>query len=256
MKRLWTALSNEALKQKGALTIDIILFLPAIIISLFTLYLAFGAKNFASSANPWLHYYGYALYTLSVVMPMLAAFLGYHLQDLEFKSLGYVRAFLLPTPKYVLYFAKVFFILAILIGGCLGAWLMIVLSGSLLDWWLPEFGFRDYDSIPVITAYFTRFIPYLFVFALLHFWIGFYHNSLLLTLGIALLLLVTGAFLGISVQYFWLFPGTWLRNAEFTVSLAQRSYLPRWVFTDCLWALGVLLLGAWSFMRFQRFESA
>lgn len=248
------ALTNESLKQKGTLTIDTVLFLPVAIVLLFTLYLGMGAKTYSSSANPWLNYYGYALYILSVAYPLLAAVLGHYMQEIEYRSAGYLRAFLFPVRKFTLFQAKVALTSLVICSSLLLCFLTIVVSGRLLDWWEPAFGFRDFDSIRVMATYFIRFFSFLLTFSLIHFWIGSFRVNMLVSLGIAIFILAAGAFIGISENYYWLFPGTWLRNVEFAVSLASKKIITTWFITDWLWAIAIFSLAARRFSQIQRFE--
>lgn len=254
MNALRIALSNELLKQKGTATVDAALFLPAVIVLFFTAYLALGAETFSSSANPWLHYYGYCLYILAVVYPLLAAFLGYSIQDLEFRSSGYVRAFLFPVPKMTLFAAKILLLALSLAFSLLLCFFTILLSGHLLDVLEPRFGFRDFNSLPVIAAYLVRFFPFLLLFSTIHFALGFISKNLLVSFGVAIALLVFGVFAGISQDYFWLFPGSWLRNALYAEGYALKQVWTPWFQTDCLWAILSLALAALLFVRTRNFE--
>lgn len=164
--------------------------------------------------------------------------------------MGYIRAFLFPVNKTTLYLAKMALLCITLAASLLLCFLTIVLSGKLLDLLEPKFGFGDFDSLPVLAAFFARFIPFLLLFSAIHYIAAFVSKHLLVSFGLAVALLVFGVFAGLSKQYFWLFPGSWLRNAESAVNASSAQV--GW--TDCLWAVLLLVSGARVFVSTRAFE--
>jgi hypothetical protein len=249
MKNFIRAFLNEAAKHKGLATLYMVFLAPVAVVMVFTLYLAGGSETYSASANPWLTYYGYALYVLAIMYPVLFAVLGYSLQETEFRSNGYFRLFLFPVGKMTLYTAKSAFLLAAILMSLSLGLCSIVFSGIFLDWLEPRFGFADFNTFPTILYYFVRFIPFLFIIGQLFFTWSFYYHNLLVSLSLIFMLLLVGIFLGISSNYYWLFPGSWFKNVSMTVEMGFKRLVTTWLLTDIIWAVLLFVFGAIKFTR-------
>jgi len=152
----YKAFASELYKLSKNKEIFGVLFLPTLVVLGVFFYLIYKVPMEPIALNPWYGFLGrYVFMFFYMLFPVLIAVFVHSCCDVEYKNNNYKLLFTLPISHAKIYLAKALFILIIVSFSVVGAYVFFLLSGYLLQFISPNYGFQNFDFREI--AFYTFF---------------------------------------------------------------------------------------------------
>ena len=142
-------LCAEFYKTKRNRGFLLLLLFPLLIIFVADIYIIYhNSEATKSIINPWAFYL--ARYTLTYIgffYPILVALFCYSVCEMEYKNNSIKQLFSFPVSKSKIVIAKFIFMIAALMSSLLLTYLFFFLSGYLLSFLAPNYGFEEMNTL-------------------------------------------------------------------------------------------------------------
>ncbi|MGV0970312.1 MULTISPECIES: ABC transporter permease [unclassified Empedobacter] len=140
------AFASEQYKLSKNKEIFGVLLIPAIVVIMVFFYLIYKAPIEPFESNPWYILLGrYVFQFFYLLFPILIAVFVHSCCDVEYKNNNYKLLFTLPISHTKIYLAKALYILLIVNFSVILAYILFLLSGYLLQFIAPNYGFQNFD---------------------------------------------------------------------------------------------------------------
>jgi hypothetical protein len=243
LEALFKAIRSETIKVKRTLALWSALIIPAAILLLyFVLYSRPSGADLLRGRNAWLWMTQNALILWSMIMlPLFVAMETALLASIEHRSDAWKHLFVLPTPRWSIYIAKLVMSTALVGLAMLSMMGWIFMAGKGIEIFNPGIGFEEQLPLVQISLLLgTVYLASWFIIAI-HTWIALrWHNFVVPvavgTVSIFFVLIVSQS------QLWWLFPWALAANVENTLFawLAGEVSQP----VSLAWtAMGISLVG-------------
>lgn len=159
---------SELLKTKGYSSLHFVWILPLFIMTMFFIsFYKLSLEDFLNNIgpgqdkNPWYYFYTMPLFTLSLLLPLVASLTAFMIKNIEDRANGWKSLFTLPFPIFKIYQFKFLVITLFLFLYNFFTLLFIIVSVNILSILKPEF---DFDKYPSYSSYLVAlFFLYFFV---------------------------------------------------------------------------------------------
>lgn len=187
----YKAFASERYKLSKNKEIFGVLFLPTLVVLGVFFYLIYKAPLEEAGVNPWYLLLGrYVFMFFYMLFPVLIAVFVHSCCDVEYKNNNYKLLFTLPISHAKIYLAKALFILIIVSFSVVMAYVFFLLSGYLLQFIAPNYGFQNFDFREI--AFYTFFKLWIGCLAvsMLQFALSLFFRSFIYPIGISLFMTV------------------------------------------------------------------
>ncbi|GAB5553690.1 MAG: hypothetical protein Sapg2KO_32810 [Saprospiraceae bacterium] len=164
------------------------------------------AETATNEVNPWINFAKYTFQFFFFLYPLFAALAAFLLSNIEHKNRGFKQIFTLPAPKIYFYGSKVLILLFWILSSIVFAGIVLYLSGQLLGWIVPAYGFHEYNIVPASYVFLVRLYITLLSIIAIHFFLSLYWDNFIVTVGSAVFLLILGLIMYGNWKYAYLFP--------------------------------------------------
>jgi lantibiotic transport system permease protein len=183
----YKAFASERYKLSKNKEIFGVLFLPTLVVLCVFFYLIYNAPVEPIGMNPWYSQLGrYIFMFFYLLFPVLIAVFVYSCCDVEYKNNNYKLLFTLPISHINIYFAKALFILLIVSFSVIGAYILFLLAGYLLQFIAPNYGFQDFDFREVTFYIFFKLWIGCLAIAMVQFALSLFFRNFIYPIGFSL----------------------------------------------------------------------
>nr|WP_297169242.1 ABC transporter permease [uncultured Dysgonomonas sp.] len=184
-------LKSEYFKARYNSGVWLMLFFPLLITTGINIYIYIKADHAILDStiifdyNPWQFILGrYTFQLYSMLYPIISSILCYSLCDMEYKNNGFKLLFTLPTNKRMIYTSKLIVLFEIIFLSICIAYLLFLFSGYLMSYFLPGYGFQDYDVRKIILIYFSSLYIGIIAICMIQYTLSLLFKSFVLPIGI------------------------------------------------------------------------
>ncbi|MDR1202089.1 MAG: ABC transporter permease [Tannerellaceae bacterium] len=188
----FSILKSEYFKIRYNIGVWLILFFPLFVTIGVDMYILDNASDailntdITFNYNPWQFILGRYIFQLySVLYPIIVAIFCYSLCDMEYKNNGFKLLFTLPVNKRIIYFSKLLVLLEIMLFSICIAYLLFLLSGYLMSYILPGYGFLDYDFRQTVFIYFSTLYIGMIAICMIQYALSLLFKSFVIPVGLA-----------------------------------------------------------------------
>ena len=168
-----------------------VLFLPALIVLMVFFYLIYNAPIEETGMNPWSISLGrYVFQFFFFLFPVLIAVFVHSCCDIEYKNNNYKLLFTLPISHTKIYLAKALYILLIVSFSVILAYLLFLLSGYLLQFIAPNYGFQNFDFREIAFYTFLKLWIGCLAVSMVQFALSLFFRSFIYPIGFSLFMTV------------------------------------------------------------------
>jgi hypothetical protein len=176
----------------------LVVLMPTVIIVSMVFYIVSKAdsttENF--SGNPWINILGSScLVFFSMLYPLILAVFGQAMSDLEYKNNTWKQLFTLPVQRSKIFCVKILYLTEIVFLSLFTAYTVFLLSGYMLSYILPHYGFQDYDVRILVLTFFGKCLIGSLAIIYIQFMLSLLFKKFVLPIGIACFFLVLSLFL-------------------------------------------------------------
>lgn len=181
-------LKAEYFKAKGNVGVQIILLFPIVITLAIAVYLLYDSKNHPEvlTNNPWIVLMGRFLFLFyAFFYPLVIALFCYSLSDMEYKNQSFKQLFTLPVSKTNIFLAKIVVVVGTVFLSVLIAYVIFLLSGYLMGYILPRYGFQNYDVRLITAVFFFKVFVGVLSITFIQYFFSLIFRNFVLPIGLA-----------------------------------------------------------------------
>lgn len=241
----FASIKNEFIKLKSTfafwLTIISGLFIPVI----YFFYYLLKHKDLlpADGINPWSHFLVAQIRAAApLLVPMFIVLLTSLIVQIEHKSLGIKHLFVLPIPKWSIYFGKLTVVFLTIFLAYVLFFLFMLIAGYIVGFVHNDLKMLSFTPtfLEAIKLLFRSFIATLGIVGL-QFWLSFRIKNFIIPLGVGMVLIVTGLIVYKAPEAVY-FPYGYNLLSLFSTSADKDMLQMLWFPTVSLYSLGYFAL--------------
>ena len=229
----------EILKNKRTKNLIFLLLLPFVVSAIILGYYITKLSGITSERlpNQWFEYSRGVFVFYYLIYPFFAAIIAYASNSIEYKNGGFKQIFTFPVKKLYVYLGKLTVLFLWMFASLLLAYLLLIAEGYLLDFLYPKYGFDSFTINKMVLVFFVRNAITLFTIILIHFFLSFYWESFVASIGTASFLIILGL-IAAKWKYSFLLPYSSLQK-----TITMFSNKGSIIFTkEMYWCLGYAVL--------------
>lgn len=240
-------LKAEFQKTKNSWGLTLSLLGPFAVLMIMIIGFINQAAEATNEVNPWISFAKYTFQFFFFLYPLFAALAAFLLSNIEHKNRGFKQIFTLPAPKIYFYGSKVLILLFWILSSIVFAGIVLYLSGQLLGWIVPAYGFHEYTILPAAYVFLARLYITLLSIIAIHFFLSLYWDNFIVAVGSAVFLLILGLIMYGNWKYAYLFPYSypiqhWMEYNQGNTQVWNRESWISLIYAITFFSAGYLLI--------------